>query len=207
MFKQLIIASALLSSVSVFAETKKAAAPAAKKATAAVVATKVEVDPATSKVVYIGKKVTGQHTGEVKIASGTLNFEGNTLKSGEFTADMATINNTDLTDAEYNKKLVGHLNSEDFFSTAKFKTATLVTTSVTKVKDNTYKVVADLTIKGQTHPVTFNADATPAGATAVLTFDRTKYDIKYGSGKFFQGLGDKMINDEVQLTVTLTAKK
>lgn len=205
MLKQLIIASALLSSVSTFAETKKAAAPAAKKATAAV--TKVDVDAATSKIVYVGKKVTGQHTGEVKIASGTLNFEGNTLKSGEFTADMTTINNTDLTDAEYNKKLVGHLNSEDFFSTEKFKTAKLVTKSVTKVKDNTYKIVADLTIKGQTHPVTFNADATPAGANAVLTFDRTKYDIKYGSGKFFQGLGDKMINDEVELTVTLTAKK
>ena len=72
---------------------------------------------------------------------------------------------------------------------------------------NTYQVTADLTIKGKTAPVSFDAVATKESATAKVTFDRTKYDIKYGSGKFFQGLGDKMINDEVQLDVTLTAKK
>lgn len=190
MFKQLIIASALLSSISAFAAAEK-----------------IAVDPATSKIVWVGKKVTGQHTGEVKISEGTLNFDGAAFKAANFTVDMTTITNTDLTDAEYNKKLVGHLNSDDFFSVDKFKTATFVSKSVTKVKDNTYKVTGDLTIKGKTAPATFNADVTKAGATAVVTFDRTKYDVKYGSGKFFQGLGDKMITDEVQLTVTLTAKK
>jgi polyisoprenoid-binding protein YceI len=190
MFKQLIIASALLSSISVFAKVET-----------------VQVDPAASKIVWLGKKVTGQHTGEVKISEGALSFDGAEFKSANFTVDMTTITNTDLTDAEYNKKLVGHLNSDDFFATDKNKTANIVTKSVTKIKDNTYKVTGDLTIKGKTAPVTFNADVTRAGATAVVTFDRTKYDIKYGSGQFFQGLGDKMINDEVQLTVTLSAKK
>ena len=68
-------------------------------------------------------------------------------------------------------------------------------------------MTGDLTIKGKTAPATFNADVTKTGATAVVTFDRTAYDVKYGSGKFFQGLGDKMIEDSVQLTVTLTVKK
>ncbi|MBY0414507.1 MAG: YceI family protein [Bdellovibrionales bacterium] len=201
MFKQLVIASLLVSSVSFAKDAKKAAkaAPAA--------AAKIQVDPATSKVVYLGKKVTGEHTGEVKVQDGQLAFEGDVLKSAEVTIDMTTINNTDLADKEYNKKFVDHMNSDDFFSTTKFKTAKLVTKSVKKVKDNTYTITGDLTIKGKTSPVTFDADATKESVKAVVKFDRTKYDIKYGSGQFFQGLGDKMINDDVQLTVTLTAKK
>lgn len=190
MFKQLIIATALMSTVSAFAKTEK-----------------IEVDPAASKVVWLGKKVTGEHTGEVKVQSGNLEFDGAAFKGGEFTVDMTSITNTDLADAEYNKKLVGHLNSDDFFATDKNKTAKFVAKSVSKVKGDTYKVTGDLTIKGKTATNTFNADVTKSGATGVIKFDRTKYDVKYGSGKFFQGLGDKMINDEVQLTVTLTAKK
>ncbi|MEA9357865.1 YceI family protein [Bacteriovorax sp. PP10] len=196
MLKQLIIASALLSSVSAFAKVET-----------------LQVDPAASKIVYVGKKVTGQHTGEVKIANGTMNFDGAEFKGADITIDMTTINNTDLTDAEYNKKFVTHMNSDDFFATAKFKTARLVTKTVKKVKGDVYAVTGDLTIKGQTHPLplkdgeTFSVEVTRDGAVAVISFDRTKYDVKYGSGKFFQGLGDKMINDDVQLTVTLKTKK
>ncbi len=189
MLKQLIVASALFSSMTVFAAVET-----------------IQVDPANSKVEWLGKKVTGQHNGEIKISEGQIGFDGTNFKSANFTVDMTTISNADLTDAEYNKKLVTHLNSDDFFSVDKFKTAKFVTKSVSKVKDNTYKVTGDLTIKGKTAPVTFNADVTRAGATAVMAFDRTKYDVKFGSGKFFQGLGDKMINDEVQLTLNLKTK-
>lgn len=196
MFKQLIIASALLSSVSAFAKVET-----------------LQVDPAASKIVYVGKKVTGQHTGEVKIANGTLNFDGAEFKGADITVDMTTINNTDLTDAEYNKKFVDHMNSDDFFGTTKFKTARLVTKTVKKIKGDMYAVTGDLTIKGQTHPLplkagdTFTVEVNRDGGVSTFSFDRTKYDVKYGSGKFFQGLGDKMINDDVQLTVTLKTKK
>lgn len=186
MFKNLLIATSLLASVSFAAD----------------------IDPATSKIVYVGKKVTGQHTGEVKIAKGNLTFNKEVLSGGEVEADMTSINNTDLTDAEYNKKFVDHMRSDDFFSVDKHKTAKIVIKKVEKQKAaNEYKITADLTIKGKTAPVTFVATATKEKANAKLTFDRTKYDIKYGSGKFFQGLGDKMINDDVELTVDLTLKK
>ncbi len=193
MLKQLLIATALLSSVSAFAKAEKIE--------------KVEIDPATSKIVWLGKKVTGEHTGEIKLQSGHLNFSGAALKNGEFTVDMTTINNTDIADKEYNKKLVDHLNSDDFFATAKNKTAKLVIKSATKVKGNTWKLAGDLTIKGTSAPITFDADVTKTAATGVVKFDRTTYDVKYGSGKFIPNLGDKMIYDEVQLTVTLAAKK
>lgn len=191
MFKNLLVATVALSSIAAFAGV-----------------TKVEVDPAASKLVYLAKKVTGEHTGEVKLANGHLNFEKDALKGGEFEIDMTTITNNDLTDKDYHAKFINHMFSDDFFGIEKFKTAKLVIKSAKKEKAaDTYKVTGDLTIKGKTAPVIFDAIATKEKATAKVVFDRTKYGIKYGSGKFFQGLGDKMIYDDVQLDVTLAAKK
>lgn len=170
-------------------------------------ADKIEIDTAVSKIVYVGKKVTGQHTGEVKLASGHLNFDKSGLAGGEFVADMTTITNTDIGDHEYHKKFLDHLMNDDFFSVDKFKTAKFVIKSVKKLKADQYKVTGELTIKGKTQPASFEATATKEKATAKFNFDRTKYDIKYGSGKFFQGLGDKMIHDDVQLEITLVTKK
>lgn len=167
----------------------------------------VNVDPNSSKVVWLGKKVTGEHSGEVKIQDGSLTFEGKNFTGGKFTIDMSTITNTDITDKEYNKKLVEHLKGEDFFSTENNKTANFIINSVSKIKGNEYTIVGDLTIKGKTSPVTFQATVTKNKARGTLKFDRTTYDIKYGSGKFFQNLGDKMIHDEIQLSIELTAKK
>lgn len=188
MFKKLIIASLALTSVAFAAD-------------------KVELDPATSKIVYVGKKVTGSHTGDVKLASGHLLFNKDQLAGGEFVADMTSITNTDIADKDYHKKFIDHMISDDFFSVDKHKTAKFVIKNVKKQKDNNYKVTGDLTIKGKTAPASFDAVATKESATAKITFDRTKYGIKYGSGQFFKDLGDKMINDQVELDITLTAKK
>lgn len=171
---------------------------------------KYNVDAASSKVEWLGKKVTGQHNGTIGLQSGNVSFDGKKLVGGEFTIDMKTIKNVDLTDAGYNKKLTDHLNSDDFFSTAKHPTAKLVIKSVKETAGKA-EVTADLTIKGKTLPVTFPADVKWAGeavsATGVITIDRTAYDVKYGSGKFFQNLGDKMIDDNFTLTFTVNAKK
>lgn len=165
------------------------------------------IDPSASKLVYLAKKLAGEHTGEVKLASGSLNFEKDGLTSGEFEIDMTSITNTDIKSAEYQKKFLGHIANDDFFGTDKFKTAKLVIKSAKKEKGSMYKITADLTIKGVTAPITFDADVTKQKAQAKVVFDRTAYGIKYGSGKFFQNLGDKMIMDDVQLNVLLAAKK
>jgi polyisoprenoid-binding protein YceI len=120
---------------------------------------------------------------------------------------MTTISNTDITEAEYHKKFIEHMLSDDFFGVSKFKTTKFVFKNAKKIKNNNYKITGDLTIKDKTESVTFDAIASKDKASAKLTFDRTKYGIKYGSGKFFQNLGDKLIYDDVQLEVTLTAKK
>lgn len=174
---------------------------------------KLAFDPAASVVKWEGKKVTGKHDGEVKIKSGELVMVGNEIKGGEFTIDMASITNTDLKDAEYNKKLITHLKSDDFFSTDKFPVAVLKIKKAKSVEGftgPTYEMTADLTIKGKTNEVKFPAMVdTKDGkttATANITIDRTKWNVKYNSGKFFEGLGDKMINDEFKLDVALATK-
>jgi hypothetical protein len=68
---------------------------------------------------------------------------------------------------------------------------------------NVYSVTADLTIKGKTEPVKFELNVAGTTATAALKVNRTKYDIKYGSGSFFSDLGDKTISDDFDLNVKL----
>ncbi|MBC7126302.1 MAG: YceI family protein, partial [Bacteroidales bacterium] len=68
------------------------------------------------------------------------------------------------------------------------------------------KVTADLTIKGITKPITFEVIKKGNVYTSTITVDRTQYNIRYGSGKFFEGLGDKMIYDEFTIEVKLVVK-
>jgi len=99
--------------------------------------------------------------------------------------------------------LEGHLNSEDFFATEKHSTSTLVFTDVKSTGKNSYEVTGDLTIKDITKPVVFDVSIYGSKATATVKVDRTNYDIKYGSGNFFENLGDKTIYDEFDLVVDL----
>ena len=161
------------------------------------------VDAAKSTITWVGKKVTGQHTGTVGIKDGVLSFKGGKVTGGNFTVDMNSIAVTDLKAGEGKEKLEGHLKAEDFFGTDKFATSKLVFKTVKTKSANVYTVTADLTIKGITKPVTFDLNTTKNTATTKFNIDRTKYDIKYGSKSFFEGIGDKAIYDEFEVTVNL----
>ncbi|UII76623.1 YceI family protein [Flagellimonas sp. HMM57] len=163
---------------------------------------KKEVKTGESTVTWKAYKVTGSHTGTINLKSGALEFDGDKLTGGEFIVDMTSINTTDL-EGEYKQKLDGHLHSDDFFSTASNPTSKLVFTNVKSNGKNAYEVIGDLTIKGITKPVTFDVSIYGSKATATLKVDRTNYDVKYGSGSFFDNLGDKTIYDEFDLVVDL----
>lgn len=177
-------------------------------------ASALKVDTQKSTLVWNGKKVTGEHTGNVKLQSGTLQVNNGKLTGGEVVIDMASITDTDLTDAGYNAKLVGHLKSDDFFGVEKHPTATFKITKAepianAKAGENNYNITGDLTVKGKTNPVTFPANVKITGnkaeATAKVTIDRSKHDVKYGSKSFFDNLGDKVINDEFTVDMNLVA--
>jgi polyisoprenoid-binding protein YceI len=163
---------------------------------------KKEVNTETSTVTWKAYKVTGSHTGTITLKSGALEFDGNKLIGGEFVVDMTTINTTDLK-GDSKGKLDGHLHSDDFFATATNPTSSLVFTAVEASGKNSYNVTGDLTIKGITKPVSFNVSVYGSKATATLKVDRAKYNVKYGSGSFFDNLGDKTIYDEFDLVVDL----
>ena len=161
-----------------------------------------KVDVTKSTINWVGKKVTGSHEGTITLKEGALVFKGKKVVNGNFTVDMTTINTTDL-DGKGKTNLDGHLKSDDFFGVEKFPTATLVFKTIGEKSNGVYAVTADLTIKGITHPIKFELTVNGNMASTTLKVDRTKYDIKYGSGSFFSDLGDKTIYDEFELTVKL----
>lgn len=157
----------------------------------------------TSNVKWTGKKVTGQHEGTIKIQSGTLDFDGKQLMGGEFTIDMNTITCTDL-DAATGAKLDGHLKSDDFFGVPNHPTAHFKIKEVKTGSDKeTLSITGDITIKGITETISFDATVNDSSAKATVIIDRTKFGVKYGSGSFFDNLGDKVIYDDFELELDL----
>ncbi len=164
---------------------------------------KKEVKVSESTITWKGYKVTGSHEGTIALKSGHLMMDGKKLTGGEFVVDMTTITNSDMTAGNGKEKLEGHLKSDDFFGVASHPTAKLVFTSVEPMNKNSYSVQGNLTIKETTKPVTFVVSVYENKATATLKVDRAEFDVRYGSGSFFDNLGDKTIYDEFDLVVDL----
>jgi len=166
---------------------------------------KLTADTAATKLLWLGEKVTGQHTGTIKLKSGWLSMQDSKIVSGEFLIDMTT-----LKESENNAMLMGHLKSDDFFGVVKFPVAKLVISGSTSFDKGTGVVSGSLTIKEITNPIEFKAtmqkkdDGTWFFAN--IAVDRTKYNIRYGSGSFFDNLGDKTVYDEFNLKVNLLVK-
>ncbi|MFN0016501.1 MAG: YceI family protein [Saprospiraceae bacterium] len=170
-----------------------------------------KADLVSSSIVWKGYKVTGEHSGTVKVKSGNLQTTDGKLTGGAFEIDMTTITCVDL-EGPVAGKLVGHLKSDDFFGVEKFPTAKFVITRAipTDSKGN-YKIIGNLTIKETTKEVKFPAAVSEANGqvttTGKITIDRSEYNVRFGSGTFFDNLGDKTIYDEFDLNVTLVTKK
>ncbi len=165
--------------------------------------TTYSVDTKASKVYWTGKKVTGEHTGYINLAGGEVFVDGTAVTGANLNLDVTSIEVTDL-QGEWKDKLVGHLKSDDFFSAEKHPVANF---KITSYKND--KVTGDLTIKGITNEVSFPAEVKVDGdaltASGTASIDRTKWDIKYRSGKFFSDLGDNMIHDEFEIKFELKA--
>jgi polyisoprenoid-binding protein YceI len=158
-----------------------------------------------SNIDWVGKKVTGAHNGTIAVKEGELILNGGNLTGGKFVIDTASIKILDVTDPATNAQFFGHLASDDFFSIEKYPEAIL---EITSISGN--HVEGDLTIKGITHPVSFdvavNVNGDVLSATGKLVIDRTKYEMKFRSGNFFKDLGDTLIYNDFELNVSVTAK-
>jgi polyisoprenoid-binding protein YceI len=178
-------------------------------------ASALTVDPAKSTMTWQAKKVGGEHMGNVKISKGVINIDADKLVGGNFVMDMTSITDTDITNETFNKKLVDHLKSEDFFSVEKHPNSTFKITKVApianaKAGEANYTITGDLTIKGITNPVTFPATVKVSGnnaeATAKFDIDRTKWDIKYRAA-IIGTAADKIIEDTFTIDLKVVAGK
>ncbi len=174
---------------------------------------KLNISPQESTIEWTGKKVTGQHNGTIELKRGDLFLDNGKITGGNFEIDFTTIKNLDIEDTASNGKLTGHLKSNDFFSADTHPLGKFDITSITPISDgsgNNFNIVGNLNIKGITKEITIPAkvDIMPDKVVASSDFniDRTLWDIKYGSGKFFENLGDKMINDDFNIKLNIVAK-
>lgn len=174
----------------------------------------LKVDAAASEILWHAEKVVGKHDGTVKVKEGAINVKDGKIVGGTVEIDLTTISNTDITDAGTNAKLVGHLKSEDFFDVAKFPTSKLEISEVTPIQNSAagqpnYTIKGNLTIrgvtKGITFPATLNISNNKVTGSSTFDIDRTEFGLKYGSGKFFEGLGDKMIKDNFTMKFNVSA--
>lgn len=154
-----------------------------------------------------GSKVTGDnHVGVVKVSEGSLEVEGDSIVAGRFVVDMTSIDETDPSSEEMEAKLIRHLKSDDFFLVDSFPTATFVVTGY-----DAGQVTGNLTLRGITKeiaiPVSMSSEEGQMTVTSTFAIDRSQWNVRYGSGSFFEGLGDKMINDDIEFTLNLVAAK
>jgi polyisoprenoid-binding protein YceI len=177
------------------------------------------IDAVNSIVEWIGTKPTGEHVGTLNIKKGKIMVNEGKIVAGNFTLDMTSIVNSDLTNDEWNKKLVDHLKSADFFNTAQFPESTFEITG-TKPYDGTqvegsiqpnHWITGNLTIKGISKSITIPAniemdDTMFKAVTSEFVIDRTEWDIQYQSRKVFDDLKDKFIHDEIGIKITLASE-
>jgi len=194
-------------------ETEAADAEAAAEVSTE--AAKYMVDKNESEIDWEGAKPTGTHTGTVKLESGVIRLEDSVL-SGSFLIDMTSILVTDL-EGDQKASLEDHLKGTvegkegDFFNVQKYPTAAFEITGVTE-KDGKKMMSGNLTLKETKKNIEFPVMYEVAGNTMTLksepfTIDRTEWGVNYGSKSVFDNLGDKFINDDIQLEFTIVASQ
>lgn len=166
------------------------------------------IDMKESVVTWKGSGPMGDHTGYVNISKGELMIENGQLTGGTVEVDMNTIEDESH---RSDNNLIKHLKDADFFDVKKFPFSTIVITRVASINVGDKEVTGNLTIKGITHPVTFPVKMEMKDgivkASGKLVIDRTKWDVRYNSGKFFDNLKDQAISDNIEFNIEIIAKK
>lgn len=171
-----------------------------------------KVNTETSKISWIGTKPGGQHNGIVNISEGTVIMKNGELAGGSFVIDLNSIVNLDLESEAWNKKLIDHLKSEDFFYVEKYPLSTFTITHIEKQESDNYKITGNLNLRGITREITFTAnvvveDGTVKAATPVIVLDRTQWKIETMSKSIVADLKDNYVDDEMQVQIDLVAQK
>ena len=153
---------------------------------------------------WIGGKPTGQHMGSIDVKIGAMAKNSDGTIQCVVVMNMNTIKCMDIEDPEENKDLVDHLNDKDFFDVINFPEALIEIKEMRKEPESEFsQVMGELEIKNHKEPIEFQATVKDIGdsimISGTLIFDRTAFEIKYKSKTIFPDLGDKFINDEIEI--------
>jgi len=215
MKKYVIALSVLLLAVSCNTNVKNKVEGTDAQAAASGTGEELVVDAQASSIKWIGSKIGGSHHGTIGLKSGSLAINGQEVASASFIIDMNTIVDEDLTQKDMNEMLVNHLKSEDFFDVAKYPESSFTVTKVEAAANATdsinYMVSGNLKMKDVEKNITFGAKVTKEGdvykaVTVPFTIDRTQWNVKYGSKTLFSDLKENIVNDNIELQITIVAK-
>lgn len=211
LFTMVAIAVVLVSCKNESKEVKTTEAENAAEAQAT--STKYLANAETSLIEWIGSKPTGsKHNGTINLESGVFTVNNGKLESGTFLIDMNSIVNLDIpADKKGNANLVGHLKSADFFDVEKFPSAAFEVTGLEEVDGKTM-LSGNLKMKDIENNITIPISLSGEGnnftiTSETFTIDRSKWNVQYNSGSFFDNLGDKLINDDIELKITVAGSK
>ena len=165
---------------------------------------KLNIDISKSSIKWIGEYTFyfGGHDGFINLTEGHFIKTGDIITGGEFTIDMNSITNTDIKQKKGKESLVNHLKEPDFFDVKKHPLAKLVITKVKYFKDKSMRIEANLTLKGITESINFNAipNYQEKSLTAKFKIDRRKWNVNYKS-KFKDGAISDAIGFQVKLSL------
>ncbi len=189
---------------------------APKPAEPAVPDSRMEIDLTESRIEWIGRNLLNRHHGTIELVSGYIDFRDGLPAGGEFVIDMNSIACTNLSGDPLHDVLVGHLQGHDFFDTEIYPQADYRILSTRRIEEATpgapnLHVDGELSIKGKTLPLSFAAVAGFTGegqpaAQAVLAFDRTHWNVIYGSARFFRNLGMHLVNDLIEIQLRIVCR-
>lgn len=187
------------------------ASPAAAASPSAFTDGTYVLDASASSMAWAGTKTLIKNytdRGTIKLSAGKTVVSGGAVASGSVTVDMTTIKTLSTGKGSGESMMENHIKSADFFDVQKYPTAVFTLTKLTPHAGDLFAVDGTLTMKGITKPVAFSATVRADGDKLIMEasevrLDRTEWDIRYGSGKFFKELGDKVIDDI--FTVSFTA--
>ena len=162
---------------------------------------KYVIAPPSSKIEFIGSKVTGKHNGAFEKFSGGIDYAGTPEKSRV----NVTMETDSLTTDDAN--LTKHLKTADFFDVAKFPQATFASTEIKAggTGGASHTITGNLTLHGVTKSVTFPAtiNVTPDAANVDANFSINRKDF----GINYAGAQDNLIRDDVVLKLIIRAPK
>jgi len=173
-----------------------------------------QVDTTQSRIEWIGRNTNSSHFGAVRIAAGEIIVKDGSI-IGNFDIDMDAITTKDLEGNELEPVLLAHLKSDDFFLTklfpmAKFKIINSKPIEKPFLTSQNYEINGILQLRGVSAKQDFMATVTRTDEGALsleahFDIDRTKWNIVYGSTRFFEHLGKHLVFDLIGIQVRIIA--